>query len=147
MKRQLEDLVMLQELDSLLEELNSGETRQLEQSLGFPLGEMSRLRDRRAEIAGGLRAEILRHYERVRQRHPRAVVPTSQGVCMGCFTRRPTSMASRSGGFETCERCGRILYHLEEVERPTGSQSVEEGVAETGRTKPRVRRGRRRERT
>ena len=116
MKRQLEDLVMLQEIDSLLAELGSAETCQLEQSLGFPLGEMNRLRDRRAEIAGRLRSEILRHYERVRQRHARAVVPTSQGVCMGCFTRRPTSMASCGGGFETCERCGRILYHLEEVD-------------------------------
>ena len=147
MKRQLEDLVMLQELDSLLEELSGAETRRLEEGLGFPLGEMNRLRDRRAEIADGLHAEILRHYERVRRRHPRAVVPTSQGVCMGCFTRRPTSMATRSKSFETCERCGRILYRLDEVERPTGSQSVKESVAETSRTKPQMKQSHHRERT
>lgn len=116
MKKQLKDLVALQELDALLAELEEAAAREREAALGFALGETDRLRAERARLAAGLRPEILARYETVRHRHARAVVPASQGVCMGCFTRRPTAMAtSHAGGLETCERCGRILFRLEET--------------------------------
>jgi len=114
MKKQLKDLVALQELDALLGELGEASAREREQALGFALGETDRLRAERARLANGLRPEILARYETVRHRHARAVVPASQGVCMGCFTRRPTAMAtSLAGGLELCERCGRILFRIE----------------------------------
>lgn len=117
MKRQMKDLVALQELDALLAEIE--EARARETALGFALGETDRLRAERTRLAGGLRPEILERYETVRRRHARAVVPSDRGVCMGCFTRRPTAMAtSHAGGFETCERCERILYRLEEGRAP-----------------------------
>jgi len=119
MKKQLKDLVALQELDALLGELEEAAAREREEALGFALGETDRLRAERARLAAGLRPEILARYETVRHRHARAVVPASRGVCMGCFTRRPTAMAtSHAGGLETCERCGRILFRLEETQKP-----------------------------
>lgn len=114
MNRQLRELVTLQELDALLDELGAETMREQERDLGFALGETTRLRAERARTAANLRPEILERYERVRQRHARAVVPTRGGVCLGCFTVRPSAMSSRPGGFETCERCGRILFPLAE---------------------------------
>jgi len=112
MNRQLRELVTLQEIDALVAELGEATQRRQEEDLGFAVGEMTRLRAERARIAASLRPEILACYERVRQRLARAVVPTRGGVCLGCFTVRPTAMSSRPGGFETCERCGRILFPL-----------------------------------
>ncbi len=109
MKTQLAALVELQEVDSRLDEL---EKTNPHAAPGSPLGaraERERLVAQRTAIAATVPPELLRYYERVRKRHPQAVVGTSEGCCLGCFTRRPTSMASRPGGFETCERCGRIL--------------------------------------
>lgn len=119
MKKQLKDLVTLQELDALLNELDEAEMREREAALGFTLGEADRLRAARAKLASGLRPEILQRYEAVRRRHARAVVPSNRGVCMGCFTRRATAMATaHDDALEVCERCARILYRLEESAVP-----------------------------
>ncbi len=119
MKKQLKDLVTLQELDALLNELDEAQMREREEALGFTLGETDRLRAARAKLASGLRPEILRRYETVRRRHARAVVPSNRGVCMGCFTRRATAMATaHDEALEVCERCARILYRLEEAAPP-----------------------------
>ncbi len=120
MKMQLEDLSALQEVDSRLDEIGKSDSPKRVAARGKPGTEAARLIAEREELAGRVRLELLRYYERVRQRHARAVVGTVQGSCMGCFTRRPTSMASRPGGFETCERCGRILIRSE-MESPNAA--------------------------
>jgi predicted nucleic acid-binding Zn-ribbon protein len=57
--------------------------------------------------------ELLQRYERLNQRHGRAIVPVINGVCYGCFMRLPTSTATESSKrVLTCENCGRILYWL-----------------------------------
>ncbi|MCL4836612.1 MAG: hypothetical protein KJ058_01415 [Thermoanaerobaculia bacterium] len=118
MKRQIQELLVLQELDALLADLGEAAMREHEAALGFTLGEPTRLAVARAEAAARIEPEILGRYETVRRRHPRAVVPSIDGTCLGCFTMRPTAMSSsRPGGLESCERCGRILYRLEEERR------------------------------
>ena len=110
MKTQLAELAELQTIDSRLDELAGTIPQDSPASPPASAGdERAQLLARRATLAAAVRPELLRYYERVRKRHRQAVVGTSDGSCLGCFTRRPTSMASRSGGFETCERCGRIL--------------------------------------
>jgi hypothetical protein len=52
--------------------------------------------------------EVLERYEQVRKKHLRAVAAQRRGVCLGCFTVRPTRSAQRRHGLEICERCGRI---------------------------------------
>ncbi len=113
MKIQLAELVELQAVDSRLDELGSTNLQGESDSPSTWRAERERLLTERAAAAATVRPELLRYYERVRKRHPQAVVGTSDGCCLGCFTRRPTSMASRPGGFETCERCGRILIRPE----------------------------------
>lgn len=122
MKMQLAELLELQTIDSRLDELAGTQVQEpvtapappvVSEALAAAGDERERLQRERRTIVAAVRPELLRYYERVRRRHPQAVVGTSDGSCLGCFTRRPTSMASRPGGFETCERCGRILIRPE----------------------------------
>jgi hypothetical protein len=118
MKQQVETLVKVQELDAVLADIRLGGTSEPEATASRPPSAAKRLRAQRAQLARGLSTELLRRYERLRQRYLRAVVETERGVCMGCFTKRPTAMASREGGLETCERCGRILRRVEPAGAP-----------------------------
>lgn len=114
MKTQLRQLLLLQELDSMLADLAEDGGREAEESLGFSVGTLTETLERRAETARSLDPELLRHYEQVRRRHRRAVAPVRRGVCLGCFTKRPTMTVTRVAGVETCERCGRILFRPDE---------------------------------
>lgn len=111
---QLQQLLVLQEIDTLLEDFADESRRKAEQTLGFSLGSLTGVRGKRTKVAHSLSPEILRRYEQVRKRHLRAVVPVRRGVCLGCFTHRPTNTLGRRGQLETCERCGRILFVQEE---------------------------------
>jgi hypothetical protein len=110
MTTQLRRLLFLQELDSMIGDLAEDGGRQLEEGLGFSLGSPAAALERRASTASSIDPQILRRYDQVRRRHRRAVAPVRGGVCMGCFTKRPTRTSIRAHELETCERCGRILF-------------------------------------
>ena len=131
MKYQVKSLVIVQELDSLLAELGVADPRGRQKAAGFSPGEEERLRAERAKIAAGLSPELLQRYEKLRRRYARAVVGTERGVCLGCFMLRPTAMASRAGGLETCERCGRILFRIEAEAEPARPESGEKAAPTT----------------
>jgi len=147
MTTQLRRLLFLQEIDALLGDLAEEGHRESEENLGFSLEPLSAALERRSEAAHSLDPEILGRYERVRRRHRRAVAPVRRGVCMGCFTKRPTmTAASQAGGIETCERCGRILFRLEEDSPSSGAPPDAPGGRLSSRTgdAPRPRRRRQR---
>jgi hypothetical protein len=131
-KRQVDDLILVQERDGLLDDLEGASGRQQEEALGFRMEETTRIRRERERLVSGISPDLLRRHERLRQRHPRAVVGTRGRVCLGCNTLRPTAMASRAVGLETCERCGRILYHVEPPELPPRGT---DGTVAAGRPK------------
>jgi len=106
----IRNLLWLQEIDSLLQDLDDAALRKKERALGFIVGPTARLHAERGRIAQGLSPEVLQRYEQVRRRHARAVAPVRRGACMGCFTRRPTMSVYQHRGLDTCERCGRILF-------------------------------------
>jgi predicted nucleic acid-binding Zn-ribbon protein len=114
MTTQLPALLMLQEVDALIRDLADASWREAEAALGFAVGPGNKLRSERTRLAASLNPELLRRYEQLSSRHPRAVAPVRRGTCLGCFTVRPTVTATQGGRLETCERCGRILYRLEE---------------------------------
>jgi predicted nucleic acid-binding Zn-ribbon protein len=111
MKTQLRRLLLLQDLDAMLVDLESG-GREIEERLGFSIGSLGEIRGHRSQTARDVDTELLRRYEQVRRRHPRAVAAEYGGVCTGCFTVRPAHTAISSGAIETCERCGRILFRV-----------------------------------
>ena len=118
MTTQLQGLLVLQEIDNLLADLGEASMREKEEALGFRLGSTAGLSAERTRIAQTLNPEVLQRYEHVRRRHARAVAPVRRGICLACFTVRPTTTATHRGRLETCERCGRILFRLEERRQP-----------------------------
>jgi predicted nucleic acid-binding Zn-ribbon protein len=118
MMSQVQSLLLLQEIDALLQDLADAKNRAKEKALGFSLGSTTGLDAERARIAQGLSPEVVQRYEQVRRRHARAVAPVRRGVCLGCFTVRPTKSALPFHGLDICERCGRILFRSAEPSRP-----------------------------
>jgi predicted nucleic acid-binding Zn-ribbon protein len=134
MTTQLPVLLMLQELDALLRDLADESWREKEATLGFTVGSGQKLRSERTRLAACLSPELLRRYEQVSSRHARAVAPVRRGTCLGCFTVRPTVTATQGGRLETCERCGRILYRLEEPKPAAeAARAVRPGRKASGR--------------
>lgn len=124
MTSQVQSLLLLQEVDALLQDLADASMRAKEKALGFPIGSTTRLHAERARIAQGLSPEVLQRYDQVRRRHARAVAPVRRGVCLGCFTVRPTKSAALRHGLDTCERCGRILFRFAEPRQPVPSATA-----------------------
>ncbi len=103
-------LVALQDLDLMIKE-----SKQEEESLGFKIQNLAKLKEAREKLAKQIDEKWLAMYERVSLRHGRAVVPVQGGVCLGCFMGLPTSHQSspkRGEDVSVCENCGRILYWL-----------------------------------
>jgi predicted nucleic acid-binding Zn-ribbon protein len=133
MTKQLHSLLLLQEIDALLDDLGLAARREAEEALGFSVGPTKKLRAKRNRIARELRPDVINRYEDVRRRHPRAVAPVRRGACLGCFTMRPTRASAASGRLETCERCGRILFPLEERPQPVAAtQAVARSAPKRG---------------
>ena len=64
----------------------------------------------RGELIAGIDSELVKRYERLRIRYPRAIVGLRDGICFGCFVRRPAKKSIEDGAIEICERCSRILF-------------------------------------
>ena len=63
---------------------------------------------------------LVRRYESIRQRRPRAIAKTSDGTCNGCHIAIPPMMFQKMLGqdeFEQCPNCKRILYYVPPAER------------------------------
>jgi hypothetical protein len=72
------------------------------------------LRRERAELADRIDADLLRRYDRIRERMgPIAVAAVRKGICEGCHVAIPEGRVRRLQEEKdlllTCERCGRIL--------------------------------------
>ncbi|HWB59605.1 MAG TPA: C4-type zinc ribbon domain-containing protein [Chthoniobacteraceae bacterium] len=69
----------------------------------------------RAKLTAGIDEDLLSRYERLfASKGDLAVVPLEHEVCMGCHMKitTQTSVRVKAGKeIESCEQCGRILYH------------------------------------
>lgn len=107
LKKQLELLVALQDLDLMIREIEDV------QELGFETRGREKLQEARDELTGKIQKPLLHNYEKLRGRYRRAVVPVKGEVCLGCFMRIPTALFTRGRSDQEvllCEGCGRILY-------------------------------------
>lgn len=110
LKKDLEMLVALQDLDLMIEEADDVE------KLGFNITGCSELKKAREELAGRLSKPLLFRYERLRSKLKRAIVPVKNDICLGCFLRQPTSIGTKGREDDeifTCENCGRMLYWID----------------------------------
>lgn len=126
----IEFLIQLQELDAIIEELGETEVVATERSLGFAMGSLKQTVARRQKLSRQIDPKLLSRYIHLRARQRRAVAPVRKGVCLGCYTRRPTRSSGTRSELETCERCGRILFQVEDASAP--SQSFGNGGGPSG---------------
>jgi predicted nucleic acid-binding Zn-ribbon protein len=109
-KKQLELLVSLQDLDIMIKEADEDE------ALGFGTPGRDKLQEVRADLIKKIGKPLASVYERLRTRYKWSIVPVKDDTCLGCFRRVPTSLSAKgrvNTSIITCEGCGRILYWLE----------------------------------
>ena len=80
---------------------------------------LAALRQEREEVAAAIDADLLRRYDRIRDRMGDvAVAAVRKGICEGCHVAIPEGRVRRLQEEEdlllTCERCGRILVLSDE---------------------------------
>mgnify|MGYP001034668891 CR=1 FL=1 len=116
MHPQLELLIMLQDIDTLLRESKNDKQRKELSNLGFPIAEPAAdLEDARRRITRRIEKEILTKYERLMHRYGHAIAPAVDEICYGCFMRMPTSFAlgkDKNEEINSCPNCERYLYWL-----------------------------------
>ncbi len=115
MSDRVKDLATLQDLELQIREAKDPATKEKEESLGFVIQGLEKLEAKRDQLLAKIPSADLRHYQRIRRRHERAVVLVIDKICHGCFQTLPTSRTrtvSDRGPLPTCESCGRILLWL-----------------------------------
>lgn len=109
-KKELELLVALQDLDMMIDEISEVKR------LGFKAEGEDNLLKAREELISRISKSLLYSYEKLKKRYKRAIVPVKEdNTCLGCFIRLPTSLSSKGRADSEviyCEACGRILYWL-----------------------------------
>jgi predicted nucleic acid-binding Zn-ribbon protein len=104
-------LLHLQDLDLLIGEVGSAESRARLSKLGLGVGEPATLQRQRHRLFAAVDPRWQRHYERASMRYGRGVVVVQERVCQGCRVKLPTSAAPGPGESLTlCESCGRVLF-------------------------------------
>lgn len=109
-KKELELLVALQDLDMMISEISEVKR------LGFEAEGEDNLLNAREELVSKISKPLLFSYEQLKKRYKRAIVPVKEdNTCLGCFIRLPTSISAKGRADSEvmrCEACGRILYWL-----------------------------------
>lgn len=118
MHPQLELLLELQDLKAQkreLEEAAEETSREIERKVFHVSLEeaVEQLESKIAEMEAALDPELMKRYERISERRPRAVVPVLSGLCYGCFMVVPTAMVRSNQEVRWCENCGCFIYYVD----------------------------------
>jgi predicted nucleic acid-binding Zn-ribbon protein len=115
-KRFLEELYLLQDLDLLIDQIIDPAYLQ---TFGFKVSEekVEALKQKREEVAGKLRKvnpRWLQAYERLRKKYKRGIARVVDGICTNCFVHLPASMNPYEvDTLPTCPSCGIILIWMD----------------------------------
>ena len=114
-----EGLARMKEEISELEEDLATKTRTLKERMAETEKDEIRYRDKRQQIAGRLKPQILNQYERIRNaKGGNAVVTVDRGACGGCQIALPPQKVlevRKMDRIHLCEVCGRILVWNEKT--------------------------------
>ncbi|MCK4235050.1 hypothetical protein KAU34_08030 [candidate division WOR-3 bacterium] len=112
MDRQLELLIVLHDLSLLIKEVNT------EKEAGFEVSKHKEdLLKAKEKVEKDLETALLKRYEKLIERYPRAVAPVIDGICYGCFVTLPSAFVVRKNKNEEvtiCPNCGRFIYWFED---------------------------------
>ncbi len=110
LNKQLDFLVALQDLDTMLKDIEDVK------ALGFEVAGKEKLQEARDQLVRKINKPLLSNYLKLQMRYKRSIVPVKDDVCLGCFMRVPTQLITRGRSDQEvilCEGCGRILYWYE----------------------------------
>lgn len=116
MNKQLELIILLNDLELTLRELTEDESK-VEEKLGFRLSKKRQIERMRSDILRQLDEELVAAFQRVWSRYGKAVASVRDGICYGCFERLPVNLVARKGKNEelaSCPHCGKFLYWLDD---------------------------------
>ncbi|MCX8090380.1 MAG: C4-type zinc ribbon domain-containing protein [Verrucomicrobiae bacterium] len=94
-----------------------------------------------AELRSKIPPQILGHYDRLRVRGKKGIVPVVNQVCTGCHMRLPLAVVmtlKRGDDIQLCDTCGRYLYLPEDA----GEVEPNQTATEPAKTKRRGRKPR-----
>lgn len=80
-----------------------------------------------ATLRGKISPQILGHYDRLRVRGKKGIVPVQNQVCTGCHMRLPLAviMTLKHGlDIQLCDTCGRYLYLADGQAAPAEETTV-----------------------
>ena len=113
MNKQLEKILMLQDLDLMINDMGDNDIASKEKKLGFAMDQLGALQKAREDLATDIDAELMQSYNKLTGRYKRAVVPVKNNVCLACFLKQPTQYSTEQmEEVRTCQSCSRILYLL-----------------------------------
>lgn len=84
-----------------------------------------------AELRAKIPPQILGHYDRLRVRGKKGIVPVVNQVCTGCHMRLPLAVVmtlKHGNDIQLCDTCGRYLYLPEAAEAPEAIKPAPEPV-------------------
>jgi len=113
MKKQIELLRELEELDLMLKDLSSPQYKQLGFKTSKQALDMVRyIEERRQKLKKKIDPKLLAEYERVVKRYgTRVLVQVVKEFCGGCYVKLPAEFATRQNSeLLICPNCGRFLY-------------------------------------
>jgi len=117
MNSQLQVLIALQDILTLIRDAKDAKRNRQFGRFGFKISNVESLEETRAELEAQLDPAIRSAYKRMEQRYGRTVAPVINGTCYGCFVRIPSAMRAaedRNEKLYRCENCGMFLYWVEE---------------------------------
>ncbi|MFB0508957.1 MAG: zinc ribbon domain-containing protein [bacterium] len=113
MKKQIELLRELEELDLMLKDLSSPQYKKI----GFKTSKQSLdimhiIENRRQKLKKKIDPKLLAEYERIVKRYgARVLVQAVKEFCGGCYVKLPAEFATRrTSELLICPNCGRFLY-------------------------------------
>ncbi|HET6373369.1 MAG TPA: hypothetical protein VFG76_08680 [Candidatus Polarisedimenticolia bacterium] len=112
MNPKLETLIMLQDLDLMIKEMSDKTTTTHMTRIGFELSPVDNLLEARQDLAHKVDPELLSSYNRLMERHERAIVPVRNNVCLACFIKQPTKYTTADDKIRWCNNCNRFLYYI-----------------------------------
>ncbi len=118
MNKQLELIILLNDLELTLQELTEDDSK-LEEKMGFKVAKKQQIEDTRKDLVKQMEEGYYRAFERVWKRYGKAVASVRNGVCYGCFECLPINVVSRKGKnreVASCPHCGKFLYWLDDVD-------------------------------